>query len=178
MRILATVDGSNESRAVLPALTTLAKEAKAEVTLLCVTSPAEGTTRRTPGVSDVTPGVSAAAVAVPLMRTEAILQPAAPAWAESKDQAVERVDREAREWLRDFSRPLRDAGLTVHEEVVMSPDAADAIVAFAKERHFDLITMATHGRSGLREVVQGSVAGAVVRSGVAPVMLVRPRPAG
>jgi nucleotide-binding universal stress UspA family protein len=35
--------------------------------------------------------------------------------------------------------------------------------------------MATHGRSGLREIVHGSVAAAVLRSGVAPVLLVRPK---
>jgi len=60
--------------------------------------------------------------------------------------------------------------------VVMGEEPAAAIIAFARRADVDFIVMATHGRSGLREVVQGSVAAEVVRSGVAPVLLVRPKP--
>jgi nucleotide-binding universal stress UspA family protein len=51
---------------------------------------------------------------------------------------------------------------------------AKAIIDFARENKVDVIAMATHGRGGLNELVQGSVAAAVVRSGVAPVLLIRP----
>jgi nucleotide-binding universal stress UspA family protein len=53
-------------------------------------------------------------------------------------------------------------------------EAQREIVDFAREVGFDLIVMATHGRSGLSELVQGSIAEAVLKSGVAPVLLVRP----
>jgi nucleotide-binding universal stress UspA family protein len=57
----------------------------------------------------------------------------------------------------------------------MSDDKpATAIAKHARQGNFSLIAMATHGRGGLSELVQGSVASSVVRSGVAPVVLVRP----
>jgi nucleotide-binding universal stress UspA family protein len=56
----------------------------------------------------------------------------------------------------------------------MAENPAGAIIEYAREHDFDLIAMATHGRGGLTQLVQGSVASAVVKSGVAPVMLIRP----
>jgi hypothetical protein len=43
------------------------------------------------------------------------------------------------------------------------------------ERQVDLIVMATHGRTGLVHVLCGDVAESVLRSGVAPVLLVHPQ---
>jgi len=175
MKILATLDGSGESKAVIPALERLAKALKAEVTLLTVAGPAAGVLRSGPAVAAVTPGGQMGAATIQTMRSEGILQPSAPRWAESKDQAVERVEAEARDMLEDFAVPLKKAGLSIREQFVISENPAEAIIEFARKEDFDLIAMATHGRSGLRELVQGSVAAAVVKSGVAPVLLVRPK---
>ncbi|HXH21346.1 MAG TPA: universal stress protein [Dehalococcoidia bacterium] len=176
MKILATVDGSGEAKAVIPMLTRLANAVGAEVTLLTViTESPQGVPRKGPAVEMVTPGGQMGAATVQTMRAEAILHPPPPAWDESKDQAVERLEAEARDFLEDFASPLRQAGIAVREVTLVDNDAAKAIVRYAREGGFDLVAMATHGRSGLREIVQGSVAAAVVRSGVAPVLLVRPK---
>jgi nucleotide-binding universal stress UspA family protein len=50
---------------------------------------------------------------------------------------------------------------------------AAAIVHTMEDEGIDLIVMATHGRSGLKRVVYGSVAEQVLRSSSAPVLLVR-----
>ncbi len=50
---------------------------------------------------------------------------------------------------------------------------ADAIVEAAREAQADLIVMGTHGRSGLRRMVLGSVAEQVVRSAGCPVLTLR-----
>jgi nucleotide-binding universal stress UspA family protein len=50
---------------------------------------------------------------------------------------------------------------------------ADAIVRFAQEHHVDLIVMATHGRTGLKHVLLGSVAEKVVQLAPCPVLTVR-----
>jgi nucleotide-binding universal stress UspA family protein len=50
---------------------------------------------------------------------------------------------------------------------------ADTIVRFARERHADLIVMATHGRTGLGHAVLGSVAEKVVRLAPCPVLTVK-----
>lgn len=57
---------------------------------------------------------------------------------------------------------------------------ADLILSAAEEARADLIVMGTHGRSGVRRLVMGSVAEEVNRKAVCPVVTVRgdPKPAG
>ncbi len=173
MKILATLDGSRESKAIIPVLVEMARDSKVEVTLLTVAEPVAGVPRGAPVT--VTPGGQLGPAAVATMRSEAILQPPERKWVESKEQALARVHAEALDNLEDFAAPLKRAGVHVKGEVVTNERPAEAIIGFARDHGFDLIAMATHGRSGLRELVQGSVAAAVVRSGVAPVLLVRPK---
>jgi nucleotide-binding universal stress UspA family protein len=49
------------------------------------------------------------------------------------------------------------------------------IVRYARDEGVDLITIATHGRTGLRHALFGSVAEKVVRKAPCPVLSVRPR---
>jgi nucleotide-binding universal stress UspA family protein len=106
--------------------------------------------------------------------TEGVLDAAPPRYAETRDQAVQRSEHELLQYLEDLSAPIRETGSKVHV-VARLGEPQQEIIDFAREGGFDLIVMATHGRSGLSELVQGSIAGAVVKSGVAPVLLVRPR---
>jgi len=66
----------------------------------------------------------------------------------------------------------RLAGKTVGS-VVLSAPVAEAIVGFARDDASDLIVMASHGRTGFRRLVLGSVAEAVARTAPCPVLLVR-----
>jgi nucleotide-binding universal stress UspA family protein len=50
---------------------------------------------------------------------------------------------------------------------------ADEIIRLAKAEHADLIVMGTHGRSGLRRLLMGSVAEEVVRKSPVPVLTLR-----
>lgn len=63
----------------------------------------------------------------------------------------------------------------VTPDVRVSPDAAGAIVEYAKEVHADIIVVGTHGRSGVSRLLMGSVAEHVVRTAQCPVLVVRPR---
>lgn len=58
---------------------------------------------------------------------------------------------------------------------VATGDPAEAIVQVAQELSVDLIVMATHGRTGLRHVLLGSVAEKVVRHAPCAVLTVRSR---
>jgi nucleotide-binding universal stress UspA family protein len=49
-------------------------------------------------------------------------------------------------------------------------DPAERIVEVADEEHCDLIVMGTHGRTGFRRLLMGSVAEAVVRRANFPVI--------
>jgi nucleotide-binding universal stress UspA family protein len=53
---------------------------------------------------------------------------------------------------------------------------ADAILECARTGGFDLVVLGTHGRSGLRRVILGSVAEAVLRRAPCPVLTVHPAP--
>lgn len=61
---------------------------------------------------------------------------------------------------------------TLLREMLGGP-AADTIVRDARRQRADLIVLGTHGRRGLRRLVLGSDAEAVVRSSPVPVLLVR-----
>jgi universal stress protein A len=55
------------------------------------------------------------------------------------------------------------------EHHMVPGDPAVEIAQFAKDEDIDLIVMGTHGRTGLRRLVMGSVAEAVVRRAHCPV---------
>jgi nucleotide-binding universal stress UspA family protein len=58
--------------------------------------------------------------------------------------------------------------------VVRAGHAAEVITRFALDEGIDLVIMATHGRTGLRHILLGSVAERVVRCSTVPVMTVKP----
>jgi nucleotide-binding universal stress UspA family protein/pimeloyl-ACP methyl ester carboxylesterase len=90
---------------------------------------------------------------------------------------AEAVDRTRPDGIADdLLAQLRrlDVGPAVQVEYeVEEGRPADMILAVAEERHADLIVMGTHGRSGVRRAVMGSVAEAVNRKATCPVMTVR-----
>lgn len=57
---------------------------------------------------------------------------------------------------------------------VASGDPANEIVRMARDRQVDLIVMSTHGRTGLRRALLGSVAEKVVRHTPCPILIDRP----
>jgi nucleotide-binding universal stress UspA family protein len=60
--------------------------------------------------------------------------------------------------------------------VIRTGHASEEIRKFADAEGMDLIVMATHGRTGVRHVVMGSIAEKVVRCSHVPVLTVKPRP--
>jgi nucleotide-binding universal stress UspA family protein len=91
-------------------------------------------------------------------------QPETPELAREEEQMMQRLLREA------------EAGLDhvpVRHRTSKAGDPVRGIVDAAREEHADLIVMATHARTPISALAQGSVAEDVVRSGVAPVTLVR-----
>ena len=80
---------------------------------------------------------------------------------------------EARRYLEGVAKPLRDEGLDVEVETPRGR-AASEIAELARRTEHSMIALATHGRSGVRRLVLGSVAEAVVRESGDPVLVVRP----
>jgi glycine betaine transporter len=61
-------------------------------------------------------------------------------------------------------------------QVVRSGHPAAEIRKFSQEENVDLIVMATHGRTGVKHALMGSVAERVVRLSAVPVLTVKPLP--
>ena len=59
----------------------------------------------------------------------------------------------------------------VSTDVTSSDDVAGAIADYAARHHCDLIALSTHGRSGFRRMVMGSVAEKVLRHAKVPVIV-------
>ena len=82
-----------------------------------------------------------------------------------------------RERLARAERHLVELGAAnVHTELLQGAVARE-IVDYAKSGGFDLIVMGTHGRTGLRHVMMGSVAEKVLRLAPCPVLVVKLPPA-
>jgi nucleotide-binding universal stress UspA family protein len=102
--------------------------------------------------------------------------PAVPDTMLSPPEFFERLSREAEETLERWraeaegiaGRPVRSA--------MPEGNASAELLRFASEGGYDLIVMATHGRTGFRRLVLGSVAERVVREANCSVLVVR-RPA-
>src|SRR6266542_436755 len=77
-------------------------------------------------------------------------------------------------YLARIASELQTAELTVTTEVCSGIDVAPQILWAARDRHVDLIVMATHGRSGMQRALMGSVAESIVAESSVPVLLVRP----
>lgn len=58
-------------------------------------------------------------------------------------------------------------------DVVLAPEPGWSLVDAAKEREAALLVLGTHGRSGLKRLVMGSVAEQVMRHAPCPVVTVR-----
>ncbi len=82
------------------------------------------------------------------------------------------VKAEAAESLARYERELRQSGRSV-ESVVREGYAATAIVEEATERGADLIVIGTHGLSGLKHLLLGSIAERVVQKAPCPVLTVK-----
>jgi nucleotide-binding universal stress UspA family protein len=62
------------------------------------------------------------------------------------------------------------AGIPVEVDVISSASVPRAIAQYAVEKGCDLIAVSTHGRSGFRRMIMGSVAEAVLRHARVPVL--------
>jgi nucleotide-binding universal stress UspA family protein len=168
MKIMATFDGSVLSESIFPQLETLCALPNAELVLLRVSAQPHSQLRTElgPPVTAVSPtGGGGTGIVVNLPATE---------YAETKEQAVERIKAELHDYLHAIVQRL-PAGIPCRVETIIDDHPQSAIVRFAITEDPDLIVMATHGHTGLVHVLFGDVAESVVRSGVAPVLLVHPR---
>ncbi|MFO7170142.1 MAG: universal stress protein [Chloroflexota bacterium] len=76
-------------------------------------------------------------------------------------------------YLEQVAQRLRERQLQVKTDIALGY-APQAILEYAHEHTFDLIALATHGRSGVARMLMGSTADAVVCRSSTPVLVIRP----
>jgi nucleotide-binding universal stress UspA family protein len=141
--LLVTLDGSPESREILPYARSMAQVSGCKVTLLRVIPP------HFPLSSPFTSHTT------------------------HQFQGLEGEERSAQGALEEEATTLREEGFSVEVATLPGVPAAEGILEYAGETGVDVIAMATHGRGGVARLVLGSVADKVIRGGNIPVLLHR-----
>lgn len=82
--------------------------------------------------------------------------------------------KDAEKYLYEKASYLIDRGIKSKVEVITGK-AAEVLAEYVKKNGIDLVVMATRGRSGLKQMVLGSVAERLLRSVTVPVLMVWPK---
>ncbi|MBM4315601.1 MAG: universal stress protein [Deltaproteobacteria bacterium] len=80
----------------------------------------------------------------------------------------------SRRYLAEVESRLVSEGVTVKTESIEGNRPADTISEYARNNGMDLIVIATHGYTGLKKLMLGSVALGVLHESHIPVLLIRP----
>ncbi len=165
--ILATLDGSALSEAVLPQVEKLAAGTPLRVTLLAVAED--------PSPISSTPSVNPERLieATGSLQEVTLQEMDVHRQGETHGQAIQRVETELMEYLEEQAARLRKKGIETVCDVAMG-DPVQEIVERARAGGVDAIAMASHGRTGLAQLVFGSVAAQVIERAGLPVIVVRP----
>jgi nucleotide-binding universal stress UspA family protein len=101
-------------------------------------------------------------------------------WAElygknfDRDAVREAYVASARKYLASVGSRLGAEGVKVKVEILEADRTAAAITDYARDRGMDAILIATHGYTGLKRLMLGSVALRVLHESSVPVILIRP----
>ena len=149
-KILVCLDGSDLSEQILRYVSEEASGSNKKVILLHVVTIPITTTVAIPGAASNIP---------PMMLTPEQM---------AADEA------KAKKYLEKKAQSLKDMDIKT-ECVVVIGDPGSSIIDYAEKNAIDLIAIATHGRSGLRRILFGSVAEYVIKHSKLPILLIKPK---
>jgi nucleotide-binding universal stress UspA family protein len=153
-RLLVPLDGSRFASRALPYAAEVAQRFSAEVILIQV-------------IKRATSAIDAAApIGVGPAGSEIAVQVAL--------EADKRNTARARGYLGGKVRAMRSRHIQSSYRVLRG-DIARSIIEFGEKENIDLVVMTTHGKSGLKRVVMGSIADVVIRESRKPVLVIRPQ---
>ena len=155
--ILVPLDGSERAEKILPHVQGLAQVLKARIILMTVVEP------------------------LPLPPTPALMMEpgmALRAIQQSQDGVPqfdrdEQHRREMADYLQGVQARLAQEGLEVETHVTYGDAVVAHIMTVAEQQNADLIAIASHGRTGLRQAFYGSVAASLLQRIDRPLLLIR-----
>ncbi len=142
---LVPLDRSGEAEKILGPLTDLAKLTQAHITLLHVIEPVLGVTGAVPPYPLPVPA-----------------------------ETLQAIRSDAQTYLDQVADRLRAAGLAVATKVVVGLGVAATVLEQLEAGKIDFVAMTTHGNTGFRRLLLGSVADKIVRGAGKPVLVFRP----
>ena len=86
---------------------------------------------------------------------------------------VEKMLEKAKEFLEEIKKKAEDSGVKI-ETAVREGNTYERIVDLAALKNADIIFMGSHGRTGIKKLLMGSVTEKVIGHAPCPVMVVRP----
>lgn len=86
---------------------------------------------------------------------------------------IGKMQRQAEKYLGRIAGRLAKKGISNVQTAVLRGNPAEEIVHYAQENDCGLITMASHGRSGISRWAYGSVADKILRASPVPVLIVK-----
>ena len=134
------------------------------------------------------PAINLLAALAPQTGALHVLEVVSPFTAEDLHLASDDLVRQANQYLERLTKQLRDTSteqlrLTVTSSIVMDTDAAERIITVAEPEHeggedahargYDIIVMATHGRTGMVRQTLGSITERVLQTTRLPLLIVR-----
>jgi nucleotide-binding universal stress UspA family protein len=90
------------------------------------------------------------------------------------EELTELCRKDAQDYMDSAAERLREQGLKASGAAMVNWNVAETILSAARSDEVGMIVIASHGRSGLRRFVLGSVADKLVRGGDTPVLVHRP----
>lgn len=101
----------------------------------------------------------------------------APTGEEFWETVMERIEAEGERAVGEIARSAEDRGVSVVTEVRRAPAVHAGIDDYVAEVEPDVVVMGTHGRTGWRRFMLGSVTDRVLRTARVPVVVVPEPPA-
>ena len=144
--ILVPTDGSPLSSKAVKAATELAAGMKAKVTALHV---------------------------IPPYQTPMVAEPALVYAAISPTEYKKSTEKQAQKMLEKVKAAMEAKKVACDVAFVSDPQPWEAIIKLSRERHCDLIVMASHGRRGLEGLLLGSETNKVLTHSKTPVLVCR-----
>jgi nucleotide-binding universal stress UspA family protein len=90
------------------------------------------------------------------------------------DTELSEVEAAEKTYMEGVQARLRSEGMAVTLDIREGP-IAETILTAARELKVNMIAMSTHGRSGLKKMLMGSVTEGVVKNAAVPVLVIRPK---
>jgi nucleotide-binding universal stress UspA family protein len=97
-----------------------------------------------------------------------------PEMVQTSRSIVKEAETEARAYLERVRSSLDDGSRQIDIDVVVNQQPARGILDYAAANNVDLVSIATHGRSGVERTLIGSTADKVIRGANTPILIVRP----